>query len=194
MYSRTQFSSIMLERCWLRAWDRPTVGAPPQGREKHTVFPALAAVPSTGSFSPLHMTPGPKGSLWGLIWRKAPKGAMPSMGVWADGIKGRVVRSPSEAVSGPQSCQSPGLNWQKHTNTQRPCSFAYPQMCTHIPYTHMRTQIHTQTVPHTHTHFPLLYIQCELHRAGTQSSDVETTTSSPGSPGDHQKGTGLRIR
>lgn len=44
MFLQNSVLSIMLERCWLRAWDRPTVGAPPQRKRKHTGLPGSAAV------------------------------------------------------------------------------------------------------------------------------------------------------
>ena len=72
------------------------------------------------------------------------------MGVWADRVEGRVVRSPSEAVSGPQACESEAPE-AANTHTQI-LIYAHAHKCMYpYPYKHMRTQIHTQTV-HTCTH------------------------------------------
>lgn len=75
---------------------------------------------------------------------------MPSIGVWADRVEGRVVRSPSEAVSGPQACESEAPEAAKiHTQI---LIYAHAHKCMYpYPYKHMRTQIHTQTM-HTCTH------------------------------------------
>ena len=54
------------------------------------------------------------------------------MGVWADRVEGRVVRSPSEAVSGPQACESEAPE-AANTHTQiliyahaHKCMYPYP--------------------------------------------------------------------
>ena len=71
---------------------------------------------------------------------------MPRLGVWAGRVEGRVVSSPSEVVSGPQSCESEASEAAKaHRH-----SHSGMRMCPH-PYKHTCTQIHTQT-GHTHAH------------------------------------------
>lgn len=105
MFLQNSVLSIMLERCWLRAWDTHQCSSPKE-EKTHRSSPGSAAV-SIHRLILHYMTPGPKGSLQvGIGSGGRPQGDMPSMGVWADRVEGSVVRSPSEAVSGPQSRQS----------------------------------------------------------------------------------------
>ena len=91
---------------------------------------------------------------------------MPRLGVWAGRVEGRVVSSPSEVVSGPQSRESEASEAAKaHRH-----SHSGMRMCPH-PYKPTCTQIHTQTV-HTRTHTLRSHAsqRARLHGAGTQSN------------------------
>ena len=95
---------------------------------------------------------------------------MPSIGVWADRVEGRVVRSPSEAVSGPQACESEAPEAAK-THTQI-LIYAHAHKCMYpYLYKHMRTDTHADSAHiHTHTVPSRASQRGRLRRAGTRSS------------------------
>lgn len=144
----------------------------PKGREITQVFLAPLLSPSTGAFLPLHVTPGPDGSLPGLVYSKAPKGVMPRLGVWAGRVEGRVVSSPSEAVSGPQSRESEASEAAKPHRHSHSRMRMHTNACARIP---ANTRAHRYTprqCTHTRTHtLPSRASQrARLHGAGTQSN------------------------
>lgn len=96
---------------------------------------------------------------------------MPRLGVRAGRVEGRVVSSPSEVVSGPQSRESEASEAAKAHRHSHSHMCVHTDACAHIP---ANTRAHRHTArqcTHTHTHSPLHASQrARLHGAGTQSN------------------------